>query len=410
MQPSSSRTTATAIVVALSSLVRAAPSSEPEWTLDLTLTVGGRAGAAAAHGDGGADAVPGGRAAMKAYPSAEEAVPSFLLSRGGGGSPEDLQVRNVVSSDAPCFALYSGGHSAGTREGGGEYLVPESGLVLSTGDPHEFVLGTPEEGGGYYYEEEGDSEETGERMRRRRRRAQDGDESAPLAECFLEFEVKCSSGKSTLADFSYVFGSDLYSEPDLGGGGDSQFGIYINGKNVATVPGDEEDGTVSVGTINASANSSLYVDNTQLAYPDIGAAGLTARIQSSAPLRGKGRWTTVRLALESFGGDVDGGASWAAVRGSPIRCGGEESGAASIVVEDVSPPTASPAPTSVSDKKRKVQFWNPLTGEQQGALPVPAVPKEVAIVVSSLFFLVAMAMVMCAAAKRSQGSRRSRCC
>lgn len=390
----SARSAAAAIAVALPSLVAG------EWSLGLSLTVGGGAGGGVSGGSG----IAAGPASVRAYPSAEEAVPSFLTS--GDGSHGGLRVRGVESSDVPCFALYSGGHSAGTGPGGG-YLLPESGLVLSTGDPHGFVLdGAPAD------------EETGEGRRRRRMgTAQDSDEDEdPLAECYLEFEISCASGGPAEADFSFVFGSDLYSDPDLGGGGDSQFGIYVNGKNVATLPGGGDGGGdgVSVGTVNASSGSGLYIDNTDAAYPDIGAAGITGRIDASGELPGgDGRWTTVRLALESYGADVDAGASWAAVRGSPIRCDGGAGVASSVVVEDVPPsgaspagassssPTASPAPTAESEKKRKVQFWNPLTGEKEG-LPVPEVPKEVAVVVSSLFFFVALAMVMCAAAKRGR--------
>ena len=446
-----SRPAAAAVAVALSSLAR--PASSELWSLDLPLTFGG-------SGGGVVEPDP-----VRAYPSAEEAVPSFL-----GGSHGDLRIRNIDSSEwPPCFALYSGGHSAGTR--GGEHLLPESGLVLSTGDPYGFVLSDPAD------------EETGERRRRRRlgteaspppaettestttgaESSTTGEEdggAVPLAECFLEFEVSCASGESAEADFTFVFGSDLYSEPDLGGGGDSQFGIYINGKNVAALPdfgGDGQRPPVSVGTVSSSAESGLYIDNTGGAYPDIGAAGITGRIGASGTLPGEGRWTTVRLALESFGGDVDAGASWAAVRGSPIRCRGDGGGAASIGVEEVpisddtpsddtpsddtptddiptdaspsdaSPSDASPSdasssdatpsearpsssptasPTAKSEQKRVVQFWNPLTGERGDPIPVPEVSKEIAVVISSLFFVVALGMVLCAAARKGVRRRR----
>lgn len=76
----------------------------------------------------------------------------------------------------------------------------------------------------------------------------------------LEFEFQFGDG-STGGDlfFNYVFASEEYNE-FVGGGVNDIFALFVNGTNVALVPGTTD--FVSVDTVNNGVNSSFFNDNT----------------------------------------------------------------------------------------------------------------------------------------------------
>lgn len=75
----------------------------------------------------------------------------------------------------------------------------------------------------------------------------------------LEFDFVPSSSMVT---FTFVFGSDEY--PEYVGSFNDGFGIFVNGANVALVPGAGVP--VTINNVSPFTNSSWYVDNTGGAY------------------------------------------------------------------------------------------------------------------------------------------------
>jgi hypothetical protein len=71
----------------------------------------------------------------------------------------------------------------------------------------------------------------------------------------LQFDIV---PKGPMLTFSYVFGSEEYNE-FVGSQFDDVFGFFVNGKNVALIPGTNTP--VSVNTVNLGVNSQFYRDN-----------------------------------------------------------------------------------------------------------------------------------------------------
>jgi hypothetical protein len=75
----------------------------------------------------------------------------------------------------------------------------------------------------------------------------------------LDFDfVAAGTGVATVS-FWYVFGSEEYDE-SVGKGIYDVFGFFLNGTNVALLPGTATP--VGIGSVNAGANSGSFVDNT----------------------------------------------------------------------------------------------------------------------------------------------------
>ncbi len=71
----------------------------------------------------------------------------------------------------------------------------------------------------------------------------------------LEFDFVTKGPNLT---FQYVFGSEEYNQ-FVGSGFNDVFGFFLNGHNVALVPGTSQP--VSINTINKNSNSQFYIDN-----------------------------------------------------------------------------------------------------------------------------------------------------
>jgi Putative Ig domain len=106
----------------------------------------------------------------------------------------------------------------------------------------------------------------------------------------LSFEIVPASGDS--AYFQYVFGSDEYPEFVNGFVADG-FVLLVNGKNCAVVGSPPVP--ISINTINAGTNSSLYRDNTGGAI-DIEADALTTVLTCAAAVN-PGVPNTVKIAI-----------------------------------------------------------------------------------------------------------------
>ena len=49
-----------------------------------------------------------------------------------------IEFRNVKASHHECFKQFTGGHVMGVHASTGAYLVPDEGVLLSTGTPKDF--------------------------------------------------------------------------------------------------------------------------------------------------------------------------------------------------------------------------------------------------------------------------------
>ncbi len=72
--------------------------------------------------------------------SAQDLVESYFLEPNG-----DIQFRNVAASDHSCFALFANGHSAGRHKDTNEFLLPNNGIIMSTGNPQDFHINDSDE-------------------------------------------------------------------------------------------------------------------------------------------------------------------------------------------------------------------------------------------------------------------------
>jgi hypothetical protein len=90
--------------------------------------------------------------------------------------------------------------------------------------------------------------------------------------------------KTPTLTFSYVFASDEYNE--FVGAFNDVFAFFVNGNNIALLPGVTPPTPVSINTVNPNANSSFYINNDTL-FPAAGAVdtemdGLTVVLTATA--------------------------------------------------------------------------------------------------------------------------------
>ena len=81
----------------------------------------------------------------------------------------------------------------------------------------------------------------------------------------LEFDVTTTNG-GNLFTFQYVFGSEEYPEfaPPVSSGFPDVFGFFVNGKDVAFLPGTNSP--VTINTVNPVTNAAFYVSNEPAMY------------------------------------------------------------------------------------------------------------------------------------------------
>jgi len=250
-----------------------------------------------------------------------------------------VEYRNIVSASRSCFALFSNGHVAGKNGMTGEYLIPDRGIILSTGHPFEF-------GGNDSGETTTDfREDTGEPGLR----SQLSDGSRIFDHCFIEFDFQCTaeskSGGHTVG-LDYVFGSDEYEGAGAASGNDDIFGVFLNGKNVALVPGGGA-APISVNNVNGRTNSEYFVENALTGrinrtspYQAVEADGFTTRLRAEDAARPG--WNSIKLVVGDAGdGSLD---SWALLGAGSFSC------AATVVAAPETPNLRSPSnPTGPVD-------------------------------------------------------------
>jgi hypothetical protein len=119
--------------------------------------------------------------------------------------------------------------------------------------------------------------------------------------------------------FQFVFGSEEYPE-FVNAGFNDVFGFFLNGTNVALIPGTNTP--VSIDNVNATTNSTFYVDNTAGTFftqMDAFTTVLTVTANVNA-----GQVNHIKLAIENGGDEVYD--SWVLIKagsfGSPPKANG----------------------------------------------------------------------------------------
>lgn len=235
-----------------------------------------------------------------------------------------IQIRNVISSSHSCYALYTNGHSVGnhtTTTNSNDYLIPNDGVILSTGNPLDI--------------NDNDLSETSTNFNMEPAKATLESQLTPSNSqvydpCYIQFEFMCPSSTSdetgeddndedTTLDIAYVFGSEEYSNDDAH---NDIFGIFLNEQNIALVP----DSTlpVTINNINNQRNSKYYINNELTGrvdktspFPNIEADGFTITLHAIGKFS-PNKWNTIKLVI----GDVDDGEldSWVLIESGAFTC------------------------------------------------------------------------------------------
>jgi len=199
--------------------------------------------------------------------SASDIVQNMLLDPLG-----HVIIDNIEASSHKCMKTFSRGHGMGRNPKTGEHLIPDSGIIMSSGSPDHFCWNDSDQMTKIWEQTVGDA---------------DLNEilggGLTYDECVLEFDFKCnpdSSVASQQVKFNYVFGSEEYYEYVSSDFNDA-FAFLLNGENIAKLPSGE---TVSINTVNYETNPEYFlgndVDAGGIEHPWIEADGLTVPLQA----------------------------------------------------------------------------------------------------------------------------------
>ena len=130
----------------------------------------------------------------------------------------------------------------------------------------------------------------------------------------LEFDFQCA-GDGSLdgeATFDYVFASEEYEEYSDSAFNDV-FGLFLNGNNIATLPGSSTP--ISISNVNQNVNSEFYVGNEGGVY-NIEFDGFTKTLQAKGPV--SAGINTMKIAIaDNFDHIYD---SYILMKGSSFQC------------------------------------------------------------------------------------------
>lgn len=167
-----------------------------------------------------------------------------------------------MTGNPACAGLFTGGNSAVPSD------FPDTGVVISTGNPASLHLQSTD--------------------RESNQNGAEGDadldaivDGATTDACVLEFTFECTKDPCPI-EFDYVWGSEEYNE-FVGGPYNDVFAWFLNGENIALVPGSNEE--VSINTVNNEKNTNLFRDNdpsdTNIPFPLMEADGFTTTLTAS---------------------------------------------------------------------------------------------------------------------------------
>jgi hypothetical protein len=229
-----------------------------------------------------------------------------------------------------CAGTFTGGADVGAAD------FPETGIVLSTG---RFNSAEPDgNNNGRVNDSASRTEERGE-AGDDDLEATAGDGIATEDACGVSFQFTCSETEQIGFSFDYVFGSEEYTE-FVDGGFNDNFAFYLNGVNIALIPGTTT--FVSIDTVNADTNSGFFLNNDVFDDADVIAGftpedppfatemdGFTTTLTSSG-LSNVGT-NTMKIVVADVGDQkLD---SWVLIKSTSLACGDAA-------------PTVSPAPTT----------------------------------------------------------------
>ena len=244
--------------------------------------------------------------------SAQDLVESYFRDPDG-----QIQFRNVAASSHSCFALFGNGHSAGRNKDTNEFLLPNDGIIMSTGNPEDFHNNDSDETSTNFGITTGDINMEHELP----------PHTQVLDPCFIQFEFSCPKKTdiyTQLLRFHYVFGSEEYYKQQSDTSFNDVFGFFLNGENIATLPNEHNEMVgVSINTVNEQQNSEYFVNNkvegrinATSPYNAIEADGFTTKLTAQGVPRPG--WNMIKLAI----GDVSDGNldSWVLLEAGTFSC------------------------------------------------------------------------------------------
>ena len=257
--------------------------------------------------------------------SAEDLVANYLRN-----AENLVQIRNVASSSHSCFALFDNGHSVGRNADTNQFLLPNKGVIMSTGNPEDFHINDSEETSTNFGVTTGDIHL--EQLKKEK-------EEQVLDPCFIEFEASCPEAAGIYTPqltFNYVFGSEEYfkkaKKPDDLDAEEERkeasdvLGLFLNDENIALVP--HENGglvPVSIKDVHEKKNEQYFVNNKATvseegtvtsAYDEVEADGFTTKLTAHGAA--KPGWNTVKIAIGDLrDGDLD---SWVLIEAGSLSC------------------------------------------------------------------------------------------
>ena len=120
-----------------------------------------------------------------------------------------IEFNNVQASNHACYLHFYNGHKMGNHHTTGEQLIPQEGIIMSTGRPEDFCWNDSDQMT-TQWKTPGDTQLT-ELIR-----AQGQGSAETYDACVIEFDFKCKSEEVTNASpeitFQYMWGSDEYYE------------------------------------------------------------------------------------------------------------------------------------------------------------------------------------------------------
>ncbi len=161
-------------------------------------------------------------------------------------STDGLALANALASGSGLTitsATYSGGNGAAGFFSGATGLLPfSSGIALTSGLLSNIPGPNNTTGVSYGWGLPGDPDLT----------LSSGQNTNDAATLIIHFTTTAN-----VISFQYAFGSEEY--PEFVGSFNDSFGFFLNGVNIATLPGTNTP--VSIDTINPNLNSSYYFNN-----------------------------------------------------------------------------------------------------------------------------------------------------
>ncbi|KAL7552796.1 hypothetical protein ACHAWF_016052, partial [Thalassiosira exigua] len=272
------------------------------------------------------------------------------------------QFQNVQASDHACFKYFYNGHVMGQNLVSGQTLLPDEGIIMSSGDPEEFCFNDSDQNS-KNFQEEGDPDLTAVVQQSSRH-------SSSYDACVLEFEFRCENAELVgvpEVSFKYVWGSDEYYEY-VNSAFNDVFGFFLNGQNIALLPDGETQ--VTINNVNHFVNTEYFIGNDVsepggIQYPKIEADGFTTHLVAKGhPQEG---WNHIKIAVADVADRILD--SYVLLEAGSFTCI-ERTQAPSVSAEPTNYPTATAKPSNIHSD-------SPSTSPPPTGMPIPATPAPI---------------------------------